>query len=71
MRLTKRDINNFIDSKEPTVWRLLIQTNGWIYVFPALPANSQRDRRPPILAIRESGNGDQLMILAPEAVKPN
>ena len=69
--LRKQDINNFLDPKEPTVWRLLVETNGWIYVFPALPANSQPERRPPILAIRESGNGDQLMILAPEAEQPN
>ncbi len=69
--LRKRDINNFIDPKEPTVWRLLVQTNGWIYVFPALPANSPRDRRPPVLAIRESGLGNQLIILAPEPVRSN
>ena len=54
------------DSKAnpPRVWRLLLENNKWIYVFPALSAQSQDDERPPILAINQDKEG-QLMILAP------
>lgn len=53
----------------PRVWRSLIERNGWIYIFQALPSNATSKQRPYVLAIRESGNGDQLLILSPETSK--
>lgn len=50
----------------PRVWRLLIERNGWIYLFQTLPPNSAPDERPYVLVIRESDGGDQLFILSPE-----
>ena len=57
----------------PRVWRSLIERNGWIYIFQALPSNATPKQRPLVLAIRESGNGDQLLILSPETAnkQPN
>jgi hypothetical protein len=49
----------------PRVWRLLLEYGRWIYVFPALPPNTNSELRPPVLAIQQ-GLGDQLMILRPE-----
>lgn len=57
------------DPTQPTAWRLLINTNGWIYVFKALPPNTDSNQRPLVIAIREGG-GEQLMILSPTASKP-
>ena len=57
----------------PSVWRSLFERNGWIYIFQALPSNATPKQRPLVLAIRESGNGDQLLILSPETAnkQPN
>lgn len=49
-------------------WRLLISSKGWLYLFQALPPNADHTRRPPILAVREGG-GEQLIILSPSASK--
>lgn len=54
----------------PRVWRLLIERNGWIYLFKTLPPNPAPDERPYVLVIRESDGGDQLLILSPETSKP-
>jgi hypothetical protein len=47
-------------------WRLLASSKGWLYVFQALSSDVDRKRRPVILAVREGG-GEQLMILSPTA----
>jgi hypothetical protein len=66
--LKGKEIN---DSNQNRVWRLLIQSNGWIYIFPSLSDNPKPDERPPVLAIRESSNSDQIMILSPQPVREN
>ncbi|HEY9830841.1 MAG TPA: hypothetical protein V6D26_09685 [Stenomitos sp.] len=49
-------------------WRLLVSSKGWLYLFQALPPNSDPKNRPLVLAVREGG-GEQLMILSPRASK--
>ncbi len=61
-----RELNNKTNPDSPEiVWRFLMNRNGQIYIFPALPKNSPPNRRPPVLVIQESNNG-QMMILSPE-----
>lgn len=67
--LRGRETNDVDSPDDLRVWRLLLENNGWFYLFPALPPKADRDRRPPILAIRANGSGE-LMILSPE-YKPN
>ncbi len=68
--LRGRETNDVAAPDNPRVWRLLLENNGWFYLFPALPPKADRDRRPPILAIRANGTGE-LMILSPEYTKPD
>lgn len=46
-----------------------MERGGWIYVFPALPANSQGSDRPIVIAIQESQSSSHLMILTGETSK--
>lgn len=66
--LLGRELNDISNQKQPRVWRLLIDRDGYFYIFPALP---ERDRKQsvPVLIIYESGNGDQLTILSPKVQK--
>lgn len=68
--LRGRETNDVSTPDNPRVWRLLLENNGWFYLFPALPPKSDRDRRPPVLAIRAKGN-DELMILSPTYTTPD
>lgn len=52
------------DPNSPMSWRLLINSNGWIYFFQSLPPKSDLKRRPLVIAVREGG-GEQIMILSP------
>lgn len=65
-KLVGTEINDDIDPNQPRVWRLLVVSNGWVYLFPTLYPGASSKQRPPVLAIRESEGGDQLMILSPE-----
>ncbi len=59
---------DYSDRKKQRVWRLLHDDPGSVYIFPALSSqeiSSDPNLRPPILVIYESGNGDQMMIIAP------
>ncbi len=51
--------------KESRVWRLLIDRDGYFYIFLALP-KKDRYLSIPVVIIYESGNGDQLTILSPK-----
>ena len=68
--LRGRETNDVATPDNPIVWRLLLENNGWFYLFPALPPKADRDRRPPVLAIRANGSGE-LMILSPTYTTPN
>ena len=60
-------------SKEPRVWRLLLERGNWIYLFPALTKEEQKDpkARPPVMAIQQSQSGDQLLIISPAPSQPS
>lgn len=71
--LSKRDYTDINNPKEPIVWRLLLERGNWIYLFPALTKEQQKDpqARPPVMAIQQSQSGDQLLIISPEPSKPS
>lgn len=71
--LTKRDYTDINNPKEPRVWRLLLERGNWIYLFPALTKEQQKDpnARPPVMAIQQSQSGDQLLIVSPEPSQPS
>ncbi len=60
--LVGQELNELEKSR---VWRLLIDRDGYFYIFPALP---KKDKciSIPVVIIYESGNGDQLTILSPK-----
>jgi len=64
------DINN---PKEPRVWRLLLERGNWIYLFPALTKEQQKNPkvRPPVIAVQQSQSGDQLLIVSPAPSQPS
>ncbi|MDJ0904164.1 MAG: hypothetical protein QNJ55_35810 [Xenococcus sp. MO_188.B8] len=66
--LLGKELTDISNQKQPRVWRLLIDRDGYFYIFPALP---ERDRKQsvPVLIVYESGNGDQLTILSPKVQK--
>lgn len=55
------------DYERSRVWRLLIQRNGWIYVFKTLSKDAPLNRRPLVLAIKEGDAGNQFMIRTPDS----
>ena len=71
--LSKRDYTDINNPKEPIVWRLLLERGNWIYLFPALTKEQQKDpnARPPVMAIQQSQSGDQLLIVSPEPSQPS
>ena len=46
------------------VWRLLLQTDKWVYLFPALPSSAKPNQRPPLLAINAEQSQIQMLILS-------
>ncbi|MEG4289875.1 hypothetical protein Q5692_23475 [Microcoleus sp. C2C3] len=70
--LSKRDYTDINNPKEPRVWRLLLERGNWIYLFPALTKEQQKDpnARPPVIAIQQSQSGDQLLIVSPKPFQP-
>ncbi|MDJ0900174.1 MAG: hypothetical protein QNJ55_15325 [Xenococcus sp. MO_188.B8] len=61
-----KELTDTSDPNQSRVWRLLIDRDGYFYIFPALP-NKDRNLSVPVLIIYESGNGDQITILSPKA----
>jgi hypothetical protein len=59
---TFKGIND--DTDQSTVWRLLIESNDWVYVFPSMPSDAQFNQRPPVLAINTGDGGVQLLIIS-------
>lgn len=68
-----RGVPELNDIKNEKVWRLLLERDGWIYLFRTLQpcSNTQRicalnrNERPLVLMVRESELGNQLLILSP------
>ena len=61
-QLLGKELNNTEDPEQPRVWRLLLDRDGYFYIFPALP-KKDRFLSFPVLIIYESSN--QLIILSP------
>ncbi len=70
--LSKRDYTDTNNPKQPRVWRLLLNMGSWIYLFPALTQEQQKDpkSRPLVIAVQQSQSGDQLLILSPAPSQP-
>jgi hypothetical protein len=49
---------------QPIVWRLLIENDNWIYIFPAMPPKSKSNERPLLLAVNTTDGRVQLLILS-------
>ena len=56
------------NSNAPQTWRLLVNRDRYLYIFPALP-NQEKNLSVPVLKVYESSRGDQLTILSPRAKK--
>jgi hypothetical protein len=71
--LSDKDFNHINNSKEPIVWRLLLDRGNWIYLFPALTKAQPKDpnARPLVVAVQQSQSGDQLLILSPTPSQPS
>ena len=61
-QLLGKELTDTSNPKQSRVWRLLIDRDGYFYIFPALP-NKDRNLSVPILIIYESN--EQIMILSP------
>ncbi len=63
-KLLGKELTDTSNQQRPRVWRLLIDRDGYFYIFPALP-NKDRNLSVPVLLIYESS--EQLTILSPKA----
>ena len=64
--LLGQEVTDTSNLEAKRVWRLLIDCDGYFYIFPALPTKD-RKQSVPVLIVYETGNGDQLTILSPRA----
>jgi hypothetical protein len=69
-QLLGRELDDTSNPDQPLAWRLLIDQDGYFYIFPALP-RKERNLSVPVLIVYESGSGDQLTILSPKASDPD
>jgi hypothetical protein len=58
------EINDTTNLKQPIVWRLLIENNNWVYLFPAMPPGAKTNQRPLVLAVNTGDGQVQLLILS-------
>ncbi|NEP53052.1 MAG: hypothetical protein F6K65_31335 [Moorea sp. SIO3C2] len=65
-RLFNKELTDTSSRDQPRVWRLLIDRDGYFYIFPALP-KPDRNLSIPVLIIYENDNGAHLIILSPKA----
>ncbi len=61
-RLLGKELTDTSNPEQSRVWRLLIDRDGYFYIFPALP-NKDRNLSVPVLIIYESS--EQMTILSP------
>jgi hypothetical protein len=52
------------DINQSIVWRLLIENDNWVYLFPSMSSGAKFNQRPPVLAINKSDGGVQLLIIS-------
>lgn len=65
-----RETNDTTNPNQPIVWRLLVENNNWVYLFPTLPPKATTNQRPPILAINTGDGRVQLLILSRPRIRP-
>ena len=58
-----QETNDTTNLKQPIVWRLLIENNNWVYIFPAMPLGAKPNQRPVLLAVNTGDGRVQLLIL--------
>ena len=59
-----QETNDTSNPKKPIIWRLLIENNNWVYLFPAMSPDAKPDQRPPVLAVNSGDGQVQLLILS-------
>jgi hypothetical protein len=59
------ETNDHTRPDKPIIWRMLLETENWIYLFQSLPSNSPPDLRPPVLAIPAKDGRVQFLIRKP------
>lgn len=59
-----QETNDTTNLKQPIVWRLLIENNNWVYIFPAMPLGAKPNQRPVLLAVNTGDGRVQLLILS-------
>jgi hypothetical protein len=65
-----RETNDTSNPNQPIVWRLLVENNNWVYLFPTLPLQATANQRPPVLAINTGDGRVQLLILSRPRIHP-
>ena len=65
INLLGKELTELNNTQEDRVWRLLLDRNGYFYIFPA-PTNQEFDAFPTTIMIHEGSNGDRLVILSPK-----
>ena len=65
-RFLGRELTDTSSPDQLRVWRLLIDRDGYFYIFPAL-LKQDRNQSIPVLIIYENDNGAHLIILSPKA----
>jgi len=63
--IQNNDDTNITNPNNPMVLRLLLEQNGWFYLFYELPPNAPPEQRPLVLALKEN----QMLILSPEPTR--
>lgn len=67
--LLGQELTDNSDINKKRIWRLLIDREGYFYIFPALPSKD-KNLTIPVVTIYQSVNGDQLTILSASPAKP-
>ncbi|MCC5638435.1 hypothetical protein LC593_21870 [Nostoc sp. CHAB 5844] len=65
-----REINDTTNPKQLLVWRLLIENDNWVYLFPAMSRKAKPNQSPPVLAVNKGDGQVQLLILSRPRILP-
>ncbi|MEO1006800.1 MAG: hypothetical protein AAFW67_13335 [Cyanobacteria bacterium J06638_38] len=65
-RLLGKELTDISNQNQSRVWRLLIDQDGYFYIFPALP-DKNKNLSVPVLMIQKSS--EQLIILSPKVLE--
>lgn len=59
-----------VDPAKPIVWRLLVESENWVYLFSALPEGAKSEQRPLLLAVNSGDGRIQVLILSRPKGRP-